>query len=129
MSGRNAAREVLLTFLKTNPDLSNEIKARVEEKLTGILEVFVTDEGQSEYYRAQTKIRHGDWTSAETLLEAAILKEEGNLQILELKSQCEKELKKNNEYIRTLNLMIERNPYSTALSEKLEEALSTTSLK
>lgn len=122
LNGRVAARETIVTALEKNKDLSVDLKNQLHEKLTSVLEAFVTDEGQSEYFRAMTKIRHGDWATAESLLESASSREEGNTLVLELKSQCERELKKIREYTNTLQQWREQNPYSVSATEKLAES-------
>lgn len=122
LNGRSAAREVLVSALEKNRELSPEYRTQLSDKLSVLLESFVSDEGQSEFFRAQTKIRHGDWTSAKILLEAAAGREDGNALVLELKAQCEKELKKTREYTNTLTQLRDLNPFATSVTEKLAEA-------
>lgn len=122
LQGRKEARDEIVAYLK-NPkkNLPEESRSFLYAKLDSILDKFVTDEGQSLYFRALNKVRYGDYVSAVGLVETAVGLEGTNTRALELKSTCEKELKKYEAYSLTLNTIFLTDPFDFQNAEKLSE--------
>ncbi len=122
LQGRKEAREEILVYLNAkNDQIYDEGKFLLKMKLNSILQKFVSDEGQSLYYRALNKIRYRDQASALSLLETSSVLESGNILVLELKANCEKDLKKYDLYLSTLNSIFQLNPYDYKNTERLAE--------
>lgn len=122
LEGRLASRDILLKFLGQRAGtLTNEAEQLIQSKHTLLQSLFLTDEGQSLYLRAMTKIQRKDFAGAAPLLTHALSLENNNLRILKEKAKCEKYSKAYDRFHETIQSAFESDPYDMEIIDNLVE--------
>lgn len=123
LQGRAQAIEVLRTFHKKNEKtLSPNQKQEIQNKIIDFSETFISEEGQANYLQALTKANLKEFSSSLPALNHASRIEPGNLKILNLKAEVEKELGYTSDSYQTLKEAFAIDPFSQKTRERLVEA-------
>ena len=113
LHGKAKARETLVSSVSSKT-FSPENKQLIRKRLGEINALFVTDEGQSNYYQAISRAHHGDYQRAESLLEFAHRSEGGNTRVLRELARCQIKQLELERYANTLRLLISFEPFEWA---------------
>ena len=120
---RELSRKVITDFLdKWSQKITPDQVKLIHSKLKDLQSKFLSDEGQSLYLQATSKMEHKDWERSLELLKQALAQEQGHLEILRQKAICEKQLGNFAEFYATLKQAFEADPYDPQLMEWMSEA-------
>ena len=123
LEGRVAALDVLNSALKKYSQvLTHSQKQEITKKKLEYSKVFISEEAQTHYLQALSKTKLQEWAAAYSpILQAASL-EPGNLMILNLKADIERELQNYGAAYATLKEITQLDPTTDHLEERLAEA-------
>jgi predicted Zn-dependent protease len=123
LQGRTQAIEGLRAFLKKNEKvLSVNQVQEIQKKIIELSETFISEEGQVNYLQALSKVNLKEFSSSLPALKHSIQIEPGNLKILILKAEVEKELGFSTDSYQTLKEAFRIDPFSQKTRERLVEA-------
>lgn len=123
VEGRASVRDLVLQFLESHQkNLSVDLRHKIQNKLSELQRIFLTDQGQSLYLQAVPRLQHDDFQSALSLLEQALQIEKGNTLIFLKKMLCEKKLGFVDRYYETLKRAFELDPFESDIVNELMEA-------
>lgn len=123
IKGHETAQQTILQFLhKQKNILSPYVIKDIQGRLWIMQNRFIKDESQSLYLQAITKIKLLDFSQGLALLNQSIALENGNLLVLQAKTNCEKKLGLFNKFYETLKLASSVVEMNRDWSESLLEA-------
>jgi tetratricopeptide (TPR) repeat protein len=121
--GRQAVTQGVLDFLDTHAALlTREARLAIHEKLGELQSVFLTDDGQSDFFQGLAHARHADCARGLTFLSQAASLEKGNLRVLREKAQCERKLQAYDRAHATLKLAYQLDPFDAEVIDSLSDA-------
>ncbi|NBV51444.1 hypothetical protein EBR78_09555 [bacterium] len=123
LEGRVAALELLNSILKKYSKLlTHSQKQEIAKKKLEYSQVFISEEAQTHFLQALSKTRLKEWTAAFSPIVQAASVEPGNLLVLNLKADIERELQNYGAAYTTLKEIAHINPRTEHLLERLAEA-------
>lgn len=123
LEGRVAAWDVLNNALKKySKVLTHSQKQEIGKKKLEYSQVFISEEAQTHFLQALSKAKLKEWTAALSPIVQAASVEPGNLSVLNLKADIERELQNYGAAYTTLKEIAQINPQTEHLVERLAEA-------
>lgn len=123
LEGRVAALDVLNSALKKySKVLTQSQKQEIAKKKLEYSQVFISEEAQTHFLQALSKTKLKEWTAAFSPIVQAASVEPGNLIVLTLKADIERELQNYGAAYSTLKEIAQINPRTEHLLERLAEA-------
>ncbi|NBX93286.1 MAG: hypothetical protein EB078_00910 [Proteobacteria bacterium] len=123
IEGRSPAISFLKDYMKRMEKvLSLAQRKELQTKMIEWSEAFFSEEAQANYLQGLSKAKLREFSASLPALTQAALLEPGNLKILSLKAEIEKELGLNEASYQTLKEAFAIDPYSQRLREKLAES-------
>jgi hypothetical protein len=119
---REAASKDLQKYIQTTGQiLSADNKRHLKEKLYVITSTFLTEDGQSSYFRALQREKREDLSGALAFLQQASPLEKGNILVLKAKGRVERLLKMPERSYQSLAAARTLYPYDSDLQDSLFE--------
>jgi tetratricopeptide (TPR) repeat protein len=124
LEGRVQSRDTIVEFLKQHSQLRAEEKEAIRSRFERIQSFFLTDEGQTAFLQAKTRVERKDYQGALAALERSMALERGNVKVLKVKANCERSLGLWESFSQTAKQAFENDPFDPDVVGDMTDAFT-----